>query len=118
MQEYGLYWGVSCFILAVYVLAKGIVAANRQKRENEAETLVPAYVFGIVASVLLTFGLGFLRVKLPWWGFRIVFPGTTLLFPAIIYVIGRRAPSNRVHQAQEAGNSSSMPGGSSPSDSL
>jgi len=92
MQEYALYWGIICLIVAVYVLAKGIMAAFR-RRELGSDSLVPPPVYGIVASLLLTFGLGFLKLKLPWWGFRVVFPGTTMLFPAIIYVIGRRPRS-------------------------
>lgn len=91
MQEYALYFGISSIILSVYTLVKGFVAASRQRGENHSTTLVPAYIYGIVASILLTFGLGFLKLKLPWWGFRIVFPGTTLLFPALIYLVGRRS---------------------------
>lgn len=89
MQEYGLYLGIICLILAAYVLVKGITAAFR-RRELGSESLVPPPAYGVVASVLLAFGLGYLKLKLPWWGFRVVFPGTTLLFPAIIYVVGRR----------------------------
>lgn len=89
-HEYALYFGISCVILSVYMLVKGFIAASKQRSEDHSTTLVPAYVFGIVSSILLTFGLGFLRLKLPWWGFRIIFPGTTLLFPALIYLVGRR----------------------------
>lgn len=98
MQEYALYFGVSCIILSLYTLVKGFMAASRQRTEDSSTTLVPAYIFGIVASILLTFGLGFLRLKLPWWGFRIVFPGTTLLFPAIIYLVGRRPPKPNLNR--------------------
>ncbi|MGE3978578.1 MAG: hypothetical protein AB7F94_13455 [Nitrospira sp.] len=92
MQEYAAYYGTACIIFSVYLLIKGFLAASRQRSEDRSTTLVPAYLYGILASILLTFGLGFLRLKLPWWGFRIVFPGTTLLFPAIIYLVGRRPP--------------------------
>ncbi|BFU91311.1 MAG: hypothetical protein NTAFB01_24980 [Nitrospira sp.] len=92
MQEYAAYYGTACIIFSGYLLIKGFTAASRQRSEDHSTTLVPAYIYGIVASILLTFGLGFLRLKLPWWGFRIVFPGTTLLFPAIIYLVGRRPP--------------------------
>ncbi|MDK2743438.1 MAG: hypothetical protein H8K03_01040 [Nitrospira sp.] len=96
MQEYALYFGICSIILSVYTLVKGFVAASRQRSEDHSTTLVPAYIYGIVASILLTFGLGFLKLKLPWWGFRIVFPGTTLLFPALIYLVGRRPPKPRL----------------------
>ncbi|NGZ08319.1 MAG: hypothetical protein CV088_02910 [Nitrospira sp. LK70] len=92
LQEYALYFGISSIILSIYILVKGFIAASNQRSDDHSTTLVPAYIFGIVASILLTFGLGFLRLKLPWWGFRIVFPGTTLLFPALIYLVGRRSP--------------------------
>jgi hypothetical protein len=92
MQEYGLYFGIVCFILAGYALVKGIVTAFR-RRNLGSDSLIPPPVYGLIASVLLTFGLGFLKLKLPWWGFRAVFPGTAMLFPAILYVIGRRPPS-------------------------
>lgn len=97
MQEYAVYYGTACLILSVYLLFKGIVAASRQRSEDQSTTLVPAYVYGILASVALTYALGLLRMKfpgweLPWWGNRIIFPGTTMLFPGIIYLIGRRPP--------------------------
>lgn len=88
MEEYRPYFGVICLILAVYILGKGVAGAFR-RRTLGSESLIPPPAYGVVASVLLTFGLGFLQLKLPWWGFRAVFPGTTMLFPAIIYVIGR-----------------------------
>ena len=94
MQEYSGYLAATCLILAAYVLFRGILAAYLQSRGDGSETLLPTPAFGVAASFLLTFGLGFLRIELPWWGFRIVFPGTTLLFPAIIYVIGRRSARN------------------------
>ncbi|TKS61655.1 MAG: hypothetical protein EWM72_00403 [Nitrospira sp.] len=118
MQEYGLYLGAACLILAVYVLVRGIAAAYRQGREDGFETLIPTPAFGVVASFLLTFGLGFLRVELPWWGFRIVFPGTTLLFPALIYVVGRRSPRDKSRTIPGEGSPSSAGGGSSHSDDL
>ena len=93
MEEYSLYFGIGCLVLALYVLIKGVLAAFRQSQDPGSASLVPPPAFGVVASVLLTFGLGFLKLKLPWWGFRIIFPGTTMLFPAIIYLIGRRSPS-------------------------
>lgn len=94
MQEYASYYGSACIIFSIYVLIKGFTAASRQRSENHSTTLVPAYVFGIVASILLTVGLGFFKPSLPWWGYRMIFPGTTMLFPAIIYFIGRRSPKS------------------------
>lgn len=91
MEEYSLYLGTVCLFFAAYVLVKGIVAAYRQGYGDGSGSLFPPPAYGVVASVLLTFGLGFFRLKLPWWGFRIIFPGTTLLFPAILYIIGRRS---------------------------
>jgi hypothetical protein len=104
MQEYAVYYGAACLILSMYLLFKGVTAAARQRSEDQSTTLVPAYVYGILASVALTYALGLLRMKfsgweLPWWGNRMIFPGTTMLFPAIIYLIGRRPPKpdlNRV----------------------
>lgn len=92
MQEYGMYPGAACLMLALYTLVKGIATASRQRRENDPTDTAPSVPFGIAASLLLTLGLGFLRVKFPWWGVMIIFPGTVLLFPAIIYAIGRRPP--------------------------
>lgn len=92
MQEYAAYYGTACIIFSVYLLIKGFMAASRQRTEDYSTTLVPAYVYGILASILLTVGLGFFRPSLPWWGYRLIFPGTTMLFPAIIYFLGRRPP--------------------------
>lgn len=97
MQEYAAYYGTACLILSMYLLFKGVTAASRQRSEDQSTTLVPAYVYGILASVALTYALGLLKMKLsgwelPWWGNRIIFPGTTMLFPGIIYLIGRRPP--------------------------
>ena len=100
MAEYGLYFGIVCLILAAYVFVKGILAAIQKSRDPGSAFMIPPPAYGAIASVLLTYGLGFLKPKLPWleslpwWGYRIIFPGTTLLFPAIIYVISRRSPSN------------------------
>lgn len=116
MQEYGAYLGAACLILAVYALARGIAVAYRQRREDPSVALVPAHVFGVVASFLLTFGLGFLKLQLPFWGVAIIFPGTTLLFPALIYVIGRRSPRDEARTTPGAGSPSSARGGSSHSD--
>jgi hypothetical protein len=99
MQEYAFYFGISSIVLSAYTLVKGFIAASRQRSEDHSTTLVPAYLYGVVASILLTFGLGFLRLQLPWWGFRIVFPGTTLLFPALIYLVGRRPPKPSLDRA-------------------
>jgi O-antigen ligase len=99
MQEYGLYLGIVGLILAAYVLVKGILAAIQKRRDPGSSSLLPLPAYGIIASVILTYGLGFLKAKLPWlesqpfWVYRIIFPGTTLLFPAIIYIISRRSPS-------------------------
>lgn len=93
MEDFSLYYGIVCLILAVYVLAKGIIAAVRQSQDPGSASIIPPPAMGVVASILLTYGLGFLKIKLPWWGFRAIFPGTTMLFPAVIYLIGRRRPS-------------------------
>jgi hypothetical protein len=85
MQEYAAYYGTACIIFSIYLLIKGFTAASRQRSEDHSTTLVPAYIYGILASILLTVGLGFFRPNLPWWGYRLIFPGTTMLFPAIIY---------------------------------
>lgn len=90
MQEYATYYGSACIIFSLYVLIKGFMAASRQRSEDRSTTLVPAYIYGVVASILLTVGLGFFKPSLPWWGYRLIFPGTTMLFPAVIYLIGRR----------------------------
>jgi hypothetical protein len=90
MEEYGVYTGAACLILAFYTLGKGIATAWRQRRENDPTDTAPSVPFGVAASLLLTLGLGFIRIKFPWWGVMIIFPGTVLLFPAIIYAIGRR----------------------------
>ncbi|MGQ0694030.1 MAG: hypothetical protein ACT4OL_00460 [Nitrospiraceae bacterium] len=92
MQEYGMYSGAACLILAFYTLVKGIATAWRQRRENDPTDTAPSVPFGVAASLLLTLGLGLFRVKFPWWGVMIIFPGTVLLFHAIIYEIGRRPP--------------------------
>lgn len=92
MQEYGLYWAIVCLILAVYVLVKGVTAAIR-RRTLGSDSLIPPPAYGVAASMLLTFGLGFLKLELPWWGYRMVFPGTAFLFFGIIYVIGRQPSS-------------------------
>jgi hypothetical protein len=97
MEEYGLYIAFICLFLAAYVLVKGIAAAYRQGHGDGSVSLFPPPAYGVVASVLLTLGLGFFRLTLPWWGFRIIFPGTTLLFPAILYIIGRRPPQGHTH---------------------
>lgn len=100
MQEYGLYFGIVGVILAAYVLVKGILVAIQKRRDPGSASLIPAPAYGVIASVVLTYGLGFLKPQLPWlesqpfWFYRIIFPGTTLLFPAIIYVISRRPSSN------------------------
>jgi hypothetical protein len=100
MQEYGLYFGIVGVILAAYVLVKGMIVASQKRQDPGSASLLPPPAYGVIASVILTYGLGFLKPKLPWleaapwWGFRIIFPGTTFLFPAIIYLIGRRPPSN------------------------
>lgn len=103
MGDSNLYSGIVCLILALYVLIKGILTAMRQHDGPGAPSIIPAPVMGAAASVLLTYGLGFLDFQsvvesytgepVPWWGFRAIFPGTTMLFPAIIYIIGRRRPS-------------------------
>lgn len=92
MQEYAVFYGSACIILSIYLLIKGLLSASRQRSDDHSTTLVPAYVFGIVSSILLTVGLGFFKPTLPWWGYRLIFPGTTMLFPGIIYLIGRRPP--------------------------
>jgi hypothetical protein len=92
MQEYAAYYGTACIIFSVYLLIKGFLAASRQRSEDHSTTLVPAYIYGILASILLTVGLGFFRPSLPWWGYRLIFPGTTMLFPGVIYLVGRRPP--------------------------
>jgi len=99
MQEYALYYGTACIILAVYILIKGFIKASQQRSEDHSTTLVPAYVYGIAASILLTIGLGFFKPELPWWGYRLIFPGTTMLFPGIIYLIGRRPPKPTLDRA-------------------
>jgi hypothetical protein len=43
--------------------------------------------------------LGFFRPSLPWWGYRLIFPGTTMLFPAIMYIIGSRPPKPDLDRA-------------------
>jgi len=101
MQEYAAYYGTACLILSMYLLFKGVTAALRQRSDDQSTTLVPAYVYGVLASVALTYALGLLRMKfpgweLPWWGNRIIFPGTTMLFPGIIYLVGRRPPTRRI----------------------
>jgi hypothetical protein len=100
MVEYGLYFGIAGLILAAYVLVKGILVAIQKRRDPASGSILPPPAYGVIASVILTYGLGFLKPKLPWlesqpfWVYRIIFPGTTLLFPAIIYLISRRSPSN------------------------
>lgn len=100
MQEYGLYFGIVGLILAAYVFVKGVIVAIQKRREPGSASLVPPPAYGVIASVILTYGLGFLKPQLPWlesqpfWVYRIIFPGTTFLFPAIIYLISRRPPSN------------------------
>ena len=103
MEDSGFYSGIVCLILALYVLIKGVLTAIRQSQGPGRVSIIPPPVMGAAASVLLTYGLGFLQIQsvvesytgqpVPWWGFRAIFPGTTMLFPAIIYIIGRRRPS-------------------------
>lgn len=99
MQEYALYYGVACFILSAYTLIKGFIKAAQQRSQDESTTLVPAYVYGIISAVLLTVGLGFFKPELPWWGYRLIFPGTPMLFSGIIYLIGRRPPKSGLDRA-------------------
>lgn len=99
MHEYAPYYGTACIIFSFYLLIKGFIAASRQRSEDHSTTLVPAYVYGILASILLTVGLGFFRPSLPWWGYRLIFPGTTMLFPGIIYLVGRRPPKTNLDRA-------------------
>jgi hypothetical protein len=99
MQDYSAYYGTACIIFSVYLVLKGFTAASRQRGEDHSTTLVPAYVYGVVASILLTLGLGFFKPNLPWWGYRIIFPGTTMLFPAVIYLVGRRPPKPNLDRA-------------------
>lgn len=98
-QEYAEYYGVACLVLAVYLLIRGCLSAARQRRSDHSPTLVGAYICAVLASVLLTVGLGFFRPSLPWWGYRLIFPGTTMLFPAIMYLIGRRPPNAGLDRA-------------------
>lgn len=99
MQQYATYYGTACIVLSFYLLIKGFITASRQRSEDNSTTLVPAYAFGVLASVLLTVGLGFFKPSLPWWGYRLIFPGTTMLFPGIIYLIGRRPPKPDLDRA-------------------
>jgi len=102
MEDSSFYSGIVCLILAGYVLVKGIVAAVRKSKDPAISSIIPPPVMGALASVLLTYGLGFLQIQsvvesytgqpVPWWGFRAIFPGTTMLFPAVIYMIGRPRP--------------------------
>lgn len=100
MQEYSLYLGIVGLILAAYVFVKGVLVAIQKSRDPGAAFMIPPPAYGVIASVILTYGLGFLKPNLPWlesqpfWVYRIIFPGTTLLFPAVIYLISRRSPSN------------------------
>ena len=80
--------------MAASALVWGIVTEFRQTREEGPVALVPTLPFGVMASLLLLFGLVFVKVELPWWGFVIVFPGTALLFPAIIWAAGYRPASD------------------------
>jgi len=98
-QEYAVYYGTACLVLSVYLLIKGCISASRQRSADHSTTLVASYAYAVVASVLLTVGLGFFRPTLPWWGYRLIFPGTTMLFPAIMYVIGRRPPKPSLDRA-------------------
>jgi hypothetical protein len=98
-QEYAAYYGSACLILSVYLLIKGFIRASRQRSQDQSTTLVPSYMYGVVASILLTVGLGFFKPTLPWWGYRLIFPGTTMIFPAIIYLIGRRPPKPGLDRA-------------------
>lgn len=98
-QEYAAYYGSACLILSVYLLIKGLSTASRQRSVDRSPTLLPAYIYGVLASVLLTVGLGFFRPTLPWWGYRLIFPGTTMLFPAIMYLIGSRPPKPDLDRA-------------------
>jgi hypothetical protein len=98
-QEYAVYYGSASLILSVYLLIKGCINASRQRSVDRSPTLLLAYVYGVLASVLLTVGLGFFRPSLPWWGYRLIFPGTTMLFPAIMYLIGSRPPKPDLDRA-------------------
>ena len=98
-QEYAVYYGAACLVLSVYLLIKGCISASRQRSADHSTTLVASYAYAVVASVLLTVGLGFFRPTLPWWGYRLIFPGTTMLFPAVMYLIGRRPPKPSLDRA-------------------
>ena len=102
MQEYAPYYGTACLILSVYILIKGCRKAVQQRSQDESTTLVPAYMYGILSAVFLTVGLGFFKSELPelpWWGYRLIFPGTPMLFSVIIYLIGRRPPKPDLDRA-------------------
>ncbi len=98
-QEYATYYGTACIVLSVYLLIKGCISAASQRREDRSPTLIASYIYAVLASILLTVGLGFFRPSLPWWGYRLIFPGTTMLFPAIMYLIGRRPPKPGLDRA-------------------
>jgi hypothetical protein len=92
MREHSGYLGVACLVLAGCALAWGIATEFRQTREDGPVATVPTLPFGVMASLLLTFGLGFLRVELPWWGYFLLFPGGAVLFCVLIYQARRRSP--------------------------
>ncbi|MGE0644044.1 MAG: hypothetical protein AB7P24_10255 [Nitrospira sp.] len=98
-NEYAVYYGTACLVLSAFLLIKGFMSAARQRSADHSTTLIASYTLAVVASVLLTVGLGFFRPTLPWWGYRLIFPGTTMLFPAIMYFIGRRPPKPGLDRA-------------------
>ncbi|MBX3303139.1 MAG: hypothetical protein KF693_13070 [Nitrospira sp.] len=98
-QEYAAYYGTACIVLSVYLLIKGFISAARQRSEDHSTTLIASYIYAVLASVLLTVGLGFFQPSLPWWGYRLIFPGTTMLFPGLMYLIGRRPPKPGMDRA-------------------
>lgn len=67
-QEYAAYYGSACLILSVYLLIKGFSTASRQRSVDRSPTLLPAYIYGVLASVLLTVGLGFFGRPCPGGG--------------------------------------------------
>jgi hypothetical protein len=117
-SEYSEYIAAGFLIFAAYILIRAIRAAYMQGKEEGHDTLFPTPAYGVVASFSLTYGLGFLHIDLPWWGFRMVFPGTTLLFPAIIYLVGRRSARSGARSLVKPGQSPSIDAASARSEDL
>ena len=91
MQDYSAYYGTACIIFSALSPHQGVQRRPAAKRRSfhDAGSSLCLWNRGVDSADRWS---GIFRPNLPWWGYRLIFPGTTMLFPAIIYLVGRRPP--------------------------